>query len=124
MFTFLFLTHQSYPFPLMRFRYFIKNTMIGEIENFTEKILGQTDGKSIVYSNPMPLNLNSYSSDKDLFRIKLVEELPLNKTLTFKFITTRKNITYKIKDFKLPQYRRSFHRKLKHHKKVSNKNKD
>ncbi|WP_310118593.1 hypothetical protein [Staphylococcus epidermidis] len=98
--------------------------MIGEIENFTEKILGQTDGKSIVYSNPMPLNLNSYSSDKDLFRIKLVEELPLNKTLTFKFITTRKNITYKIKDFKLPQYRRSFHRKLKHHKKVSNKNKD
>lgn len=112
------------PISINEIQIFHKNTMIGEIENFTEKILGQTDGKNIVYSNPMPLNLNSYSSDKDLFRIKLVEELPLNKTLTFKFITTRKNITYKIKDFKLPQYRRSFHRKLKHHKKVSNKNKD
>ncbi|MCG2097645.1 hypothetical protein K4Q97_03085 [Staphylococcus epidermidis] len=112
------------PISINEIQIFHKNTMIGEIENFTEKILGQPDGKSIVYSNPMPLNLNSYSSDKDLFRIKLVEKLPLNKTLTFKFITTRKNITYKIKDFKLPQYRMSFHTKLEHHKKVSNKNKD
>ena len=112
------------PISINEIQIFHKNTMIGEIENFTEKILGQTDGESIVYSNPMPLNLNSYSSDKDLFRIKLVEKLPLNKTLTFKFITTRKNITYKIKDFKLPQYKMSFHKKLKHHKKVSNKNKD
>ncbi|PTK88308.1 hypothetical protein, partial [Staphylococcus gallinarum] len=69
-----FSNYSKLPISINEIQIFHKNTMIGEIENFTEKILGETDGKNIVYSNPMPLNLNSYSSEKDLFRIKLVEE--------------------------------------------------
>lgn len=100
-----------------------KGQIIGVINPYTELVYSKGN-KNLIYSNSLPVNLTPFSSDKDLFRFRLIDELPTEKEVKFVFETSRNRQIVKLNNFKLPKTAMEFHRKLHNHKKVSNKNQD
>ncbi|WP_436939636.1 hypothetical protein [Staphylococcus xylosus] len=120
-----FINSSKLPTSITNIQIIYDKKVIGEIHNYTQLVYDDDPKDSFkVYSNALPLNIQPFSSEKDLFRIELNENLPLNKNIIFKVITSRKNKNIKIKNFSIPSWRNELYKKLKHHKKTSNKNKD